>query len=103
MASSEKRHDRGDVSDTSESSSGDEADWLDAEPDQEEPLTIVSLVDDNVFPDVKSMLDHCLKVTSFDFIAVRKELDLDFYGTVKLVNFRKTVTPRRVSTDWQHC
>ncbi|KAH6676182.1 HNRNP arginine N-methyltransferase [Plectosphaerella plurivora] len=74
-------------SESSESSSGDEAEWLDAEPENEEPLTVVSLVDDAVFTDVRVMLDHCRKTTAFDFVAVRDKLNLDFYGTIKLVNF----------------
>jgi protein arginine N-methyltransferase 3 len=77
-------------SESTESSSGDEAEWLDAEPENEEPLTVVSLVDDAVFTDVKSMLDHCRDTTGFDFIAVRNQLSLDFYGSIKLVNFSKT-------------
>lgn len=77
-------------SESTESSSGDEAEWLDAEPENEEPLTVESLVDDTVFTDVKSMLDHCRDTTGFDFIAVRNQLSLDFYGSIKLVNFSKT-------------
>ena len=90
MTSIENKIEKGAFSDTSESSSGDELEWSDVAPDQEEPPAIISLVDDKVFSDVTSMLDHCTKTTSFDFLATCKQLTLDFYGTVKLVNFSKT-------------
>ncbi|KAL2759505.1 hypothetical protein ACRALDRAFT_1074227 [Sodiomyces alcalophilus JCM 7366] len=76
-----------DFSDDSASSGGDEAEWLDVEPEEDEPLAIVSLLDDSVFPDVMSMLTHCKEKHGFDFLALRQRLGLDFYGTVKLVNF----------------
>ncbi|KAM0276916.1 hypothetical protein ACHAQH_006247 [Verticillium albo-atrum] len=71
----------------SDSSSGSEADWDDAESDHDEPLAIVSLFDDTVFADITSMLEHCKKAHGFDFLAVQRRLSLDFHGSVKLVNF----------------
>lgn len=62
--------------------------WDDVdEGGDEESLEIVSLLDDNVFPDAKSMLEHCKSTFNFDFVAVRDGLGLDFYGSIKLVNF----------------
>lgn len=86
---SEPQPNRGDLASSSgsESSSGDEAEWLDVEPTAEERSSIVSLFDDCVFTDVSVMLSHCKEKHSFDFIALRQQLGLDFYGTVKLVNF----------------
>lgn len=53
----------------------------------EESVEIVSLLDDKVFPDATSMLEHCKNSFNFDFVAVRDRLGLDFYGGIKLVNF----------------
>lgn len=71
------------------SSSGDEAEWVDTnrEDDEEEPLSIISLVDDRVFTDAQSMLNYCKDKTGLDFIGVRDKLGLDFHGSVKLINF----------------
>jgi protein arginine N-methyltransferase 3 len=60
--------------------------WEDAEPDQEEEA-FISLLDDEVFPDLMSMLDHCRRKYNFDFLEIRQRLTQDFYDNVKLVNF----------------
>jgi protein arginine N-methyltransferase 3 len=52
--------------------------WEDAEPDQEE-LQIVSLFDDKVFSDAKSMIEYCKEKFGFDFLGVRKELGMFFF------------------------
>lgn len=85
----------------SESSIGDEGDWLDVEPEEDEPLAIISLLDDCVFHDVKSMLDHCKTKHGFDFLTIRQKLGLDFYGTVKLVNFSSSLQETSQSGDDQ--
>ncbi|KAF2136962.1 uncharacterized protein K452DRAFT_322102 [Aplosporella prunicola CBS 121167] len=64
----------------------DDEGWEDAEPDVES-IQIVSLFDDQVFPDVKSMIEDCKKRHQFDFIGVQKQLGLDFLGSIKLVNY----------------
>ncbi|EOD43380.1 putative protein arginine methyltransferase protein [Neofusicoccum parvum UCRNP2] len=64
---------------------GDEG-WEDAEPDVEE-IQVVSLFGDDVFPDVKQMIDDCNKRYNFDFIGVQKKLGLDFFSSIKLVNY----------------
>lgn len=74
------------VSDGSEGSEG----WNDVEEDldnEAESLEIVSLLDDKVFSDVSSMLNHIKEKYSFDFVATRDRLSLDFFGSIKLVNF----------------
>ncbi|CAK7197770.1 Ribosomal protein arginine N-methyltransferase rmt3 [Sporothrix eucalyptigena] len=72
----------------SNSESSDEEGWLDANPeDDEEPLAVISLLDDRVFPDAPSMVAYCKEEHGFDFLAVRDRLGLDFYGSVKLINF----------------
>ncbi|RDW66146.1 putative histone-arginine methyltransferase CARM1 [Coleophoma cylindrospora] len=64
----------------------DDEGWEDAEPD-EESLQFVSLFDSEVFTDITSMLEHCKVKHNFDFLAVRQKLNLDFYGSIKLVNY----------------
>ncbi|KAI2468446.1 S-adenosyl-L-methionine-dependent methyltransferase [Annulohypoxylon bovei var. microspora] len=69
------------------SDSRDDEGWSDAEEDEEETQEVISLLDDRVFPDVMSMLAHCKDKHGFDFLGVRQQLQLDFYGCIKLVNF----------------
>lgn len=64
----------------------DEGEWLDIEND-EESITIVSLFDSQTFSSWNEMLDSCKKHHDFDFIATIKNLQLDFHGAVKLVNY----------------
>ncbi|RDL37215.1 putative Ribosomal protein arginine N-methytransferase rmt3 [Venustampulla echinocandica] len=64
----------------------DDEGWEDAEPDEEESQ-FISLLDDEVFTDIMSMLNHCKDKYSFDFLEVRQKLGLDFYGNIKLVNY----------------
>jgi protein arginine N-methyltransferase 3 len=60
--------------------------WQDVEPDEEEQQ-VISLLDDRAFSDVESMLSYCKEQHNFDFLSLRQSLNLDFYGTIKLVNF----------------
>ncbi|KAE9380501.1 putative ribosomal protein arginine N-methytransferase rmt3 [Stipitochalara longipes BDJ] len=64
----------------------DEEGWEDAEPDEEE-TQFISLLDDEVFMDIYAMLNHCKQKYNFDFLEIRQRLALDFYGSIKLVNF----------------
>lgn len=68
------------------SSVSGEGEWLDIEND-EESITIVSLFDSQTFSSWNEMLDSCKKHHDFDFIATIKNLQLDFHGAVKLVNY----------------
>lgn len=68
------------------SDSSGESDWLDVEPD-EEPSTVVSLLDSETFSNPSDMLAHCKEKYGFDFLATVRRLQLDFYGAIKLVNF----------------
>ncbi|KFY26342.1 hypothetical protein V493_04156 [Pseudogymnoascus sp. VKM F-4281 (FW-2241)] len=77
-------------SDTSDIDLNEDEGWEDAEP-QEEQDQIVSLFDDKVFTDVPSMLLYCKEKFGFDFLEVRNKFSLDFYGTIKLVNYIRTV------------
>jgi protein arginine N-methyltransferase 3 len=51
--------------------------WEDAEPDEEE-LQIVSLFDDNVFSDAKSMVEYCKEKYGFDFVGTQKDLGMSY-------------------------
>lgn len=64
----------------------DDEGWEDAEP-EEDGDTFISLLDDEVFSDIMSMLNHCKDKYNFDFLELRQRLGLDFYDNIKLVNF----------------
>ena len=64
----------------------DDEGWEDAEP-EEENEQFISLLDDEVFTDVMSMLNHCKQKYNVDFLELKKRLAFDFYDSVKLVNF----------------
>ncbi len=64
----------------------DDEGWEDVEP-EEEHQKIISLLDHEVFPDVESMLAHCKEKYNFDFLKIRDNFALDFYGSVRLVNY----------------
>jgi len=83
MSKKEARSDS-DISDVS-----DEQEWLNEDDDEgdEETVQVISLLDDRVFPDAMSMVSYCKEKYGFDFLAVRDRLQLDFHGTVKLINF----------------
>ena len=78
----------------------DDEGWEDAEPDEEDTI-FISLLDDEVFTDIMSMLNHCKDKYGFDFLVVRQRLCLDFYGNIKLVNFIRSQvhTGKPISSD----
>lgn len=69
----------------------DDEGWEDAEPDVEQEQ-FISLLDDEVFSDINSMLEHCKVKHNFDFLAIRQKFALDFYGNIKLVNYIRAQT-----------
>ncbi|KAI1435581.1 S-adenosyl-L-methionine-dependent methyltransferase [Xylaria sp. CBS 124048] len=73
--------------DSESDDSKDEEGWDDVDQDDEEVPEVISLLDDRVFNDINSMLAHCREKHGFDFLQVRRRLNLDFHGCVKLVNF----------------
>ncbi|KAJ5887922.1 hypothetical protein N7495_007963 [Penicillium taxi] len=75
------------VSGSSESSN--EEGWEDVEPD-DETQPVIDLFSSQVFPDVRSMLKECKATHNFDLLKVRKDLNLDFFDTIKLVNYIRT-------------
>ncbi|KAI1821723.1 S-adenosyl-L-methionine-dependent methyltransferase [Xylaria intraflava] len=87
MATSDRPVNDDPTSGSESDDSMDEEGWNDVEADEEETPEVISLLDDRVFPDVNSMLAHCKDKHGFDFLRVRRTLQLDFHGCVKLVNF----------------
>lgn len=80
----------------------DDEGWEDAEP-EEENEHVVSLTDETIFPDAISMLEHCKSTSGLDFLHIRDTLGLDFYGSIKLVNFIRSEVKagKKVSPDVQ--
>ncbi|KAJ8063391.1 hypothetical protein OCU04_008612 [Sclerotinia nivalis] len=70
----------------------DDEGWEDAEPEEEEQNQFVSLLDDEVFSDMLAMVQHCKEKYGFDFLEVRQNLGLDFYGSIKLTNYLRSKT-----------
>ncbi|KAF4276106.1 hypothetical protein CNMCM8812_005315 [Aspergillus fumigatus] len=60
--------------------------WEDVEPD-DETQPVIGLFSDKVYPDVQSMLQESKDKHGFDLRKIRKDLDLDFLGTIRLVNY----------------
>lgn len=78
--------DSGSSSESEVGSVANEEGWEDVEPTEEQD-TIVSLLDTTkTFPSVNAMLEDC-KAQGLDFLKIRDDLKLDFYGSIKLVNY----------------
>ncbi|KAI5306588.1 hypothetical protein KEM56_000173 [Ascosphaera pollenicola] len=60
--------------------------WEDVEPDVESQ-PVVDLFSDEVYPDARSMLAACKDKHAFDFVKIKRDLDLEFLDTIKLVNY----------------
>lgn len=71
--------------------------WEDLEADEDEDLNVKCLLCSEVFPQPRPMLDHCSAVHGFDLTSVIKQHSLDFYGTIKLVNYIRTATLQGVT------
>ena len=62
--------------------------WEDVEPDADvETLRFKCLICDEIFNEAGVMLNHCRSEHSFDFLEITRLQSLDFYSTIKLVNF----------------
>ncbi|RKF58262.1 Ribosomal protein arginine N-methyltransferase rmt3 [Golovinomyces cichoracearum] len=82
--------------------------WEDAESDRED-LKFISLLDNEIFSDIHGMLNHCKEKYGFDFMEIQKRLGLDFYSSIKLVNFIRAqvqdgnnISPNLSKTDFDH-
>jgi hypothetical protein len=56
-----------------------------------ETLHVKCLICEEFFNDASVMLDHCRSEHSFDFLEIRRLQNLDFYSTIKLVNYIRSV------------
>lgn len=62
--------------------------WEDIEPQEDvEVLHVKCLICEEIFNDASVMLDHCRSEHSFDFLEIRRLKNLDFYSTIKLINY----------------
>ncbi|KAF2480148.1 hypothetical protein BDY17DRAFT_303309, partial [Neohortaea acidophila] len=62
--------------------------WEDVEPGNDiETTSYKCLICPENFDDAGKMLDHCRSEHSFDFLEIRRLHALDFYSTIKLVNY----------------
>lgn len=82
--------------DIDDGDSDDEAQGLDIQPDSpgwedmeddSEALDFKCLLCDDVSKSGPKMLDHCKTAHNFDFLAIRQQHNLDFYSTIKLINY----------------
>lgn len=69
-----------------ETDSTNDEEWKDTEPDQE-AVNFISLFDNQEFTDIFAMFSYCREKFGFDFLEIRQRLGLDFYNSIKLVNF----------------
>ncbi|CRG92620.1 protein arginine N-methyltransferase 3 [Talaromyces islandicus] len=60
--------------------------WEDVEP-EDDSQPVVGLFSADVYPDVRVMLRETKERYNFDLVKVQKEFDLDFLGSIKLVNY----------------
>ena len=73
--------------------------WEDLEADTEN-LSYQCLLCPDLFPSATLMLVHCNEAHDFNFVARVKEQTLDFYATIKYVNFiRQNVLNKGMTTE----
>ncbi len=62
--------------------------WEDVEPNEDvESVNYKCLICEEQFNNAEVMLEHCRSEHSFDFLEIRRLHGLDFYSTIKLVNY----------------
>ncbi|KAK4543263.1 hypothetical protein LTR36_005813 [Oleoguttula mirabilis] len=77
---------RGDEGLEAEDLRPDSPGWEDMENDTEE-LNLKCLLCDEKLHAVRAMVDHCKQTHSFDLDEIRKANKVDFYNTMKLINY----------------
>ncbi|RAO65264.1 uncharacterized protein BHQ10_001276 [Talaromyces amestolkiae] len=68
---------------------GNDEGWEDIEP-EEESQPVVGLFSADVYPDVRALLKDTKERYNFDLVKVQRDLDLDFLGTIRLVNYLRS-------------
>jgi type I protein arginine methyltransferase len=85
----EQEHDEEDEDEDEEEQQWD--DWEENEGDSDSEF--ICLFCDSNFSSCISLFQHCASLHHFDFHAVRNSLNLDFYASLKLINYiRSKVT-----------
>ncbi|KAK3707140.1 hypothetical protein LTR37_012309 [Vermiconidia calcicola] len=93
--SDKDNNDKDDILDIRPDSPG----WEDLEADTEN-LSYQCLLCPDLFPSATLMLVHCNEAHNFNFVAKVKEQTLDFYSTIKYVNFiRQNVLNKGMTTE----
>lgn len=94
-----------DSTDSDESDERDDIGGLDVRPDSPgwedleddvESVNVKCLLCDLNFTFANLMLGHCKNAHEFDFLAIRQQHELDFYSTMKLINYVRTAVMRGV-------
>ena len=71
--------------DSDDEESGDWEEWQAAGPEEAEDAQCFFCSDE--LPSSKAVFQHCVEVHSFDFLKFRADANLDFYDTLRLINF----------------
>ncbi|KAF9923570.1 hypothetical protein FBU30_006399 [Linnemannia zychae] len=75
-------------SEYSESEFGDQDngwdDWEDEDGMAADPKCLFC---PEIFPSAREVFDHCTKTHGFNFLQTRKQLDMDFYASIRLINY----------------
>ncbi|XP_078438497.1 protein arginine methyltransferase 3 [Wolffia australiana] len=75
--------------------------WDDWAADEDDPeSSFLCLFCEAVFQSNDAVFAHCCAEHSFDFNEIKKNLKLDFYGCVKLINYIRTQVSKNRSWSW---
>ena len=69
----------------------EEDDWGTWEED-EETSEYVDLFSLRTFSTIQELFSYCAETYGFDVAAIRRDLSLDIYGSIKLINFARATT-----------
>ncbi|KAG9138275.1 hypothetical protein Leryth_001478 [Lithospermum erythrorhizon] len=94
-----------------DSSSEDDQNWDDwdlqndaiSDDDNAFDTKMVCLFCDELFDSSDALFEHCSLVHNFDFYGIKKELDLNFYGCFKLINYVRSKVAEHNGWSWGLC
>lgn len=79
------------IIDSDEEEGGEWEEWQEGAPEEEEDdvneESTRCLLCTQVLPSPQAALQHCANTHSFDFLKLRADARLDFYDTLRLINF----------------
>ncbi|KAG0217709.1 hypothetical protein BGX33_009850 [Mortierella sp. NVP41] len=52
-----------------------------------------------IFPSAREVFDHCTKTHGFDFLRARQQLNLDFYQSIRLINYLRKQAQENVEAS----